>query len=144
MDTYIKTQIYTHAHTQLRIVCVIQYGYIVQMGKEWKRQHFFSCSEEWLYYFLMIRKDCCGIQCLIFRTMSMTSQSMFNGIPALTFSLSLFVIYNVFSVRFATHLSSFNASSNPNPKESSLYIIVSFIAFALWAVYENESINYQN
>ena len=74
----------------------------------------------------------------------MTSQSMFNGIPALTFSLSLFVIYNVFSVRFATHLSSFNASSNPNPKESSLYIIVSFIAFALWAVYKNESINYQN
>ena len=26
--------LYTHAHTQLRIVCVIQYGYIVQMGKE--------------------------------------------------------------------------------------------------------------
>ena len=28
------TNIHTRTHTQLRIVCVIQYGYIVQMGKE--------------------------------------------------------------------------------------------------------------
>ena len=48
----------------------------------------------------------------------------FNGFP-----LSLLV---VFGVRFATHLSSFNASSNPNPKESSLYIMVFFIATLLF------------
>ena len=144
MDTYIKTQIYTHAHTQLRIVCVIQYGYIVQMGKEWKRQHFFYALKNGSTIFWWYARIVVGFNVLFSRPCQWLHNLCLMEYQHSLFSLSLFVIYNVFSVRFATHLSSFNASSNPNPKESSLYIIVSFIAFALWAVYENENIYDQN
>ena len=84
----------------------------------------------------MTRRDTSGILSIILSTTPL--QPKLYRVCLLSHTLSsLIYIYNVFGARFATHLSSFNASSNPNPKESSLYIrVFALIPFALWTVYK--------
>ena len=55
-DTNIHTRTYTITHCLCNTIWLHSSN-----GKRMKKATLFSCSEEWLYYFLMIRKDCCGI-----------------------------------------------------------------------------------
>ena len=91
-----------------------------------KKQCYVSCSKDFIYsaHLLMtLQKQ--GFFWDLKRP-SIDNSSTIKVLTGFSLSHSHFVIYNVFNVRFATHLSSFNASSNPNPKESSFYIIPSF------------------
>ena len=55
-DTNIHTRTYTITHCLCNTIWLHSSN-----GKRMKKATLSSCSKEWLCYFLMIRKDCCGI-----------------------------------------------------------------------------------
>ena len=105
--------------------CSKYYNMVTWFKKDKEKQYYVSCSKDFIYsaHLLMTQKQ--GFFWDLKRP-SIDNSSTIKVLTGFSLSHSHFVIYNVFNVRFATHLSSFNASSNPNPKESSFYIIPSF------------------